>query len=200
MKTRIAIVILAAGESSRMGQPKQLLPWGEDILINHIVKETLKVPYSGRFVVLGANADLIKEQIHPGVQIIENSNWDLGMGTSIALAVKTLKSRYDAIQFVLVDQPQLNSIYLKFQLHTYQYKYFQVVATQYEDTIGIPALFDQRYFSKLEELTTDGAKSFLNSLTSKVKAIKPKVYLEDMDTLAQYKLLHKNLIGEEPKS
>ena len=189
MKTNIAVVILAAGESSRMGQSKQLLPWGDEILINHIIKETLNVPYSAHFVVLGANRGYIKKQLHTDIQIIENTNWNLGMGSSIALAIKHLKDDFEAVQFVLVDQPQVESVYLKKMIDVFLMKPTKLVATEYPDSIGIPAIFNQKYFTELEQLTTKGAKSVLKHFYKEVETLKPQPYLEDLDTMKQYKKL-----------
>lgn len=198
MSKKIAVVLLAAGESSRLGRPKQLLKWGENLLINHVLTEIKKVWYSGYYVVLGAHKESIQSEIEPGFQIIENTNWEKGLGNSIATSVSTLKNDFDAIQFVLVDQPQVDAMYLKFQLHTYQFKEVPVIATQYVDSIGVPAIFDQHYFSELEHIEGNGAKMLLASLpTAQLKVIKPVNYLKDIDTMEQYHSLHRQVFGKE---
>lgn len=195
MSRKIALVILAAGESKRMGQPKQLLPWGSNSLINHVVQETLKVPYAGYFVVLGANSELIKAQLTSGIQVIDNPNWKSGMGSSISMATIQLKTEFDAIQFVVVDQPQVDGMFLRFMSHVFLHQRRSLVATKYSDSIGIPALFDQKYFSELEKLSDTGAKQILEHHQADLKAIKPAKPLHDMDTPKEYQSLHQECWG-----
>lgn len=198
MSARIAIVILAAGESSRMGQPKQLLNWGSDSVINHMIKEAKKVPYSSLNVVLGANLKSIKQQLVSGVRILENTNWKTGMGSSISVATRYLKDSCDAIQFILVDQPQVESRFLTAMLQSYSEKGNLLIATKYPGSIGIPSLFDKKYFSILAELSDTGAKSMLEKLKGELHTVTPIPFFEDMDTIAEYQHLFNQTFKRDP--
>ena len=83
----ITLVILAAGASTRMGTPKQLLPWGENNLINHTINTALRTGAKKIVIVLGANKDIIKKEVdHFPITVLINEQWQQGLGTSIACA------------------------------------------------------------------------------------------------------------------
>jgi len=108
-----AVLILAAGASTRMGQPKQLLPWGKTTLLNHAINEAKKIS-EHVFVVLGANKELIESSLNSQVEIIRNPNWENGMGTSITYGISILdkNEEFDSVLIMLADQPLLDSTYL----------------------------------------------------------------------------------------
>ena len=84
-----AIVILAAGTSSRLGSPKQLLIFNNKTLLQHAIDTALNTGCKNVMVVLGAHFDLIKNQLtHQPVQVIENKDWQEGMASSIRYALK----------------------------------------------------------------------------------------------------------------
>ena len=116
MPSKIAVVVLAAGASKRMGVPKQLLKWGNGTLITHTIQTVLKLNADAIYVVLGANFQLIKKTIHHfPITILNNENWEHGLGTSIACASKFIqneKPEIDALLFILADQPFITADYL----------------------------------------------------------------------------------------
>ncbi len=200
MSKKIGVVVLAAGSSSRMGYPKQLLKWGAKTLINHILQEVSKVRYAKYIVVLGSQSEVVRTAVDKRFNVLVNENWIQGMGSSIALATAHLKNEVDAIQFLMVDQPQIDSLFLKFFLHTYEFKNKKLVATKYPKSIGIPALFDSSYYEELQSLTKKGAKTILQKFANEVKLITPPKPLEDMDTPEEYNNLHKKVFGVAPDS
>lgn len=198
MNPKIALVVLAAGASRRMGKPKQLLSWGTDILINHVIQEALQVPCDGHYVILGAHAKLIAPQLPHGIDVFIHENWEIGLGSSIAFAIKNLPSTYDAVQFMLVDQPQVDAPFLIQMQQNYVHQNHALIASIYQDSIGIPALFDKRYFTELMQLTNSGAKSVLTKLESELYCMHPPLFFEDLDTLAQYVQLYTQTFGMPP--
>ena len=105
-KNDLGILILAAGSSTRMGQPKQLLPWKNSTLLGNTI-ETAKALTKNILVVLGAHAELIEEKLPKDVNRIINIGWNSGMGSSIALGVQQLERALgpERILILLVDQP-----------------------------------------------------------------------------------------------
>ena len=110
----IGVLILAAGTSARMGQPKQLLPWKGTTLLNHTLKNA-KAISPDVLVVLGASAERIAAQLPSDVPRVLNSKWQSGMGTSIAIGTAELESSISP-EFILIlvaDQPLLDLAYFE---------------------------------------------------------------------------------------
>src|SRR5919202_6946675 len=109
----VGLLILAAGASSRMGTPKQLLPYRGRSFVRHIVEVTIASVCQPIAVVLGANAERIKPEIsHLPVQIVENQQWTEGMSSSIRAgleALLTTNQNLDAVAIALCDQPFFSS-------------------------------------------------------------------------------------------
>jgi len=107
----IALLILAAGESRRMGNKiKQLLPWKNTTLLGNAINQAKKTEVRDIFVVLGANIKEIKTTLDDeSITILENNNWKSGMGSSIVTGIRHLNSsnhKYDGALVILTDQPQ----------------------------------------------------------------------------------------------
>ncbi len=192
---KTAIVILAAGSSKRMGEPKQLLPWGNSTLIEHIIQKALKVKVTEVSVVLGANFEIINKQIknYP-INIITNTNWKAGLSISISKAVShyITEQKIEALIFILADQPFISDNYLKQMLSNYMVNQNQIIATQYEDgKLGVPVLFDKYFFNELLSLNGDiGANQILQNNKRYVKALEVSFNHIDIDTKVDYQKAH----------
>ncbi|MGE5943866.1 MAG: nucleotidyltransferase family protein [Flavobacteriales bacterium] len=192
IQSNIAIVILAAGASKRMGQPKQLLQWGDDTLIDHAIKIASKVNPKELIVVLGAHFELIKNEIeNSNVTIINNQNWEKGLGTSIACAVEHIensKFKVDGVLITLCDQPLITSDFLKSIVSKFQSNTNQIIATSYQNgKQGVPALFDKVYLNELITLSDgQGAKDILQKYHTQVEALLPPTENIDLDTNEDY--------------
>ncbi|MDD7887287.1 NTP transferase domain-containing protein [Flavivirga sp. 57AJ16] len=193
----IPIVILAAGASKRMGTAKQLLAWGNHTLIGHAVQTALKTT-EDVYVVLGANYPAIKNEITKfPVTIIQNKNWKLGLGKSIAYAAEhllDLKTEVDAVLICLADQPFIDSDFLNTLIKNFSPDTDQIIATSYKKGLsGVPVIFDKVYLAELSRLGDDrGAKSLLKKYASLVKAFKPQLENIDLDYREDYERLYKS--------
>jgi|SRR5690606_1930083 len=196
--SNIAIVILAAGASKRMGSPKQLLKWGDETLINYSIKTVQKVNTKSVVVVLGANFELIKNGIQTSeVTILNNPHWEKGLGTSIAVAVEYLqnsKSSVDGVLITLCDQPLITSDFLKLLISKFQLDKSQIIATSYGNgKHGVPALFDKVYFNELMGLSDDqGAREILKRQSNNVIGVTPPESNVDLDTNEDYTTLYQS--------
>lgn len=197
-KSNIALVIMAAGASSRMGQPKQLLNWGDNSLISHSIKTAQNTNSKDIIVVLGANFDTIIKNIkHYKITVLNNKAWELGLGESIACAanyVLNLKTNIDGLLLVLADQPLIDSKHLNKMIQSFEVNTNQIIATSYgKEVTGVPVLFDSLYFETLSKLTGDeGAKSILKKYQKKVIALELEFENLDIDSKEDYNNLHKN--------
>lgn len=191
----IPVILLAAGSSTRMGQPKQLLPWGEQTLIEH---QLLTILQTGEpvIVVLGAHADRILPVVkkYP-VAVVVNADWESGMAGSISCGIdemESLKPDADAVLITLVDQPLIPFSHFKEMLNAFEKGRQQIIAsTSAEGWLGVPALFDKRYFSELRNLQGEkGARTLISQYQNRVKVLECNEIIEDIDTLESYQNLY----------
>ncbi len=196
-QSKIAILILAAGGSSRMGSPKQLLKWKNSNLLNHAISKAIELNVKEIIVVLGANADMIIPEIdHKEVKILINKDWENGLGSSISTGITFINKSFqdiDAALLMLSDQPLI-----KYDHYLKLIKYFSsenktILATKYNDNRkGVPALFDKFYFKDLIDLNLDfGAKQLISKYAENVKSIENEQSRFDIDTPEQYQNLYR---------
>jgi len=193
-----AILLLAAGASSRMGTIKQLLPWKGTVLINHMLEVASSSIASEVVVVLGANAREIKQVLYPqeGVSIIDNEYWAKGLGESLSRGMDYLLEKQAGLAAVLVmlcDQPLIEAGYLNRMIGSFHEGKGQIIATSYGDHKGVPALFSARYFTELQSLGNDfGARELLKKHDEEIYPLSAGNVLLDLDTPQDYE----RLIGE----
>src|SRR5210317_1662027 len=113
---KITVLILAAGGSSRLGQPKQLLPWKSTNLLQHTLDTVDEIKSYETVLVLGANYNEIFSEINTKeIHVVHNKSWYKGLGHSIAVAVKYIKESIpetEATLIMLADQPLISDMYL----------------------------------------------------------------------------------------
>jgi molybdenum cofactor cytidylyltransferase len=198
---KIALLILAAGESKRMSGIKQLLPWKNTSLLGHTIEQALQSKGDQVYVVLGAHANKIAPTIaHYNIQTIENTNWKNGLGNSIAAGVQYIKENqdhYDAILITLADQPLIDAAYYNELIAAYSQKEAKIIASETNSKPSVPALFDALYFDKLSQLHQDqGAKEILVNAQKEVYRLPATANLIDLDTPSDYEQLYNNF-GKE---
>ena len=187
----IGLIILAAGASTRMGSPKQLLEYREQTLIHRTVSVAANSLCQPIVVVLGAYAELIEPEIKSFPVIIAlNRNWSNGMSTSIRLGIETLlifNSELEAIVLMLCDQPFVSTSLINKLVVTYHRSKQPIVASQYGEVVGIPALFDSKFFPHLLELKGDrGARQVIKQSLPMVVRVPFPAGAFDIDTPTDY--------------
>lgn len=187
----IGIVILAAGASTRMGRPKQLLPLNGQPLLLHTVDEALSTTVSNVVVVLGSDPDTYQDllETYP-VRVIVNEAWQEGIGSSIKLGMTAIKKRVrdlDAVLFLVGDQPAISFKYLCRMLDTYHNSTADLIASGYAGTYGVPALFDRHFFDDIMKIhNSDGAKAVLKKNESSLTILDCPEGAVDIDTPQDY--------------
>jgi molybdenum cofactor cytidylyltransferase len=188
-----SILILAAGNSSRLGQPKQLIEFQGETLIRRITKTALTIS-DDVLIVLGANAELIEADLKPftgQVKTVFNPDWQKGMGTSIRIGVQQLAKNVDAIMVLLCDQPFVTAEKLQELLQTFANFHQPIIACEYKNQLGVPMLFDKTIFPELLNLKGDkGARAFLHKYEGKIGVIDFQEGNFDVDTLEDLKQLN----------
>jgi len=184
-------IILAAGASSRMGSPKQLLEWRNRPLLEHAVVNARTILSERIIVVLGAHAESIQTTVDLGaVTSIVNPNWQEGMASSIRAGVQALPESASAVLILLCDQPLINAAHMQNLLNGWQSAPNRIVASQYHHSVGVPALFPADFFEHLLTLKGDrGAKPVLMKFEdSLLKIPLPEAEL-DIDSAADFEHL-----------
>lgn len=198
MVFKIGLIILAAGAATRMGRPKQLLSYQGRSLILHAVEVALASLCQPIVVVLGAYVEQIKPELMPkAVQVVENSQWQEGMSSSIRAGISMLlktNSKLDAVIISLADQPLVSPQIFNQLIQSYQETQKVIIASKYNETTGVPALFSNALFPELMQLEGDkGAKALIQKyIDTGLILLIPEAAI-DIDTPDDYKqLLLKN--------
>ena len=186
-----AAVVLAAGESRRMGRPKQLLRWQGEPLVTRAARIALESGASETVVVTGAVADQVEAALAPlreagrgRLRVVFNPVWQEGQAGSVRAAVKALPAACEAAMFLPVDQPRLPAALLRRLWQAWRGG-SDLAAVAVDGAVrGAPALFDRRFFSRLRLLQGDrGGGMLLRRHAGEVSAIEAQgEWLTDVDT------------------
>src|SRR5688572_16400665 len=165
-KGGLAIILLAAGSSSRMGRSKQqLLIDGKSLLV-HAAEIAKKSRAEKVLVVLGAEEEVHRQLLNDlSVEMIFNSLWQTGMGSSLKAGLNhviTSNPKTDAVIVMVCDQPLLTSSHINSLIQKYRKTNALLVASSYSNAIGVPALFNQQLFDEILNLSDEhGAKKII---------------------------------------
>lgn len=197
-----AIIVLAAGQSSRLGQMKQLISIKDKSLVEWQLEQALQVS-SQVYCVLGFNANQVQARIgHLPIKTIINSKFSDGMASSISAGVAALETDIKAVMIVLVDQWQLTSSDLILHQKLWQESPHAIVVAQDlnvagasgEEKIGPPVIFSQHYFAELTQLTgKQGAKPLLEKYQDNILKVPLAHAFFDIDTPEQLNNMYKKL-------
>lgn len=206
MGKRIAAIILAAGRSSRLGRPKQLVPFQGRTLLRHATLTAMYSPVESVTVVLGAFYPLLQKEIaFFDIKIVNNRAWMRGPGSSLkaglTYVIANETTPFDGFMFLTCDQPLVNEALLDLMCERFQRRN-QIVASSYGGTIGLPAIFGRDHLHALLGLADGmGAGNLLHQM-------KPNLNLEqvpfkggdfDVDTSQDLVRLKKFLTTSSPK-
>jgi molybdenum cofactor cytidylyltransferase len=191
VKSNIGIVLLAAGSSSRMGRSKQLLIVNDKSLLSIATGAAASSKASRTVVVLAANEEAhhITVSKFP-VDIIVNVFSQKGMGSSLKEGLNFLLKKDPAIGAVIIlvcDQPMISSAHIDKIIDKYLQSGNPIIASKYDNTTGVPVLFDKSYFEKLLSLQDDqGAKKIVQENPADMDVVDFPGGEIDLDTIEEY--------------
>jgi molybdenum cofactor cytidylyltransferase len=143
MDTALAGIVLAAGESRRMGTPKQLLPFGERTILERVVDTLLTAGVGQVIVVLGHLADRVRTVLGDRpVQAIVNEAYRQGMLSSVKCGVQAISTDHNAVLFALGDQPQIDSAVVREVIRAYRAGDAGIVIPRYNGKKGHPIIIN----------------------------------------------------------
>lgn len=189
----IAGIILAAGGSKRMGQPKLLLEWHGAPLIHWVAKTALAAGCSPLIVVTGANAAAVTHSL-AGLPVVlaHNPDWEQGQSTSVRTGVNALPPEIDAAIIFLADQPQIPMSVVQELMRTYREDEppSPILITTSAGKRGNPVLFERALFQPLTRLKGDaGARSIFAQYPIHLIPFDDPDLLLDVDSPEDYQIL-----------
>lgn len=163
MNSDLHVLVLAAGGSTRLGQPKQLVRVGGRPALHRVVSNAVSVAGHAVTVVLGAHArDLTHVLVHSPASVVINRDWEEGMASSIRRGVAALPPGCGAVLIALADQVNVTADDLRQLVSAWKGESSTIAASTYAGQVGVPAIFPSWCFSELSQLRGDqGARAIL---------------------------------------
>ncbi|MFY7794870.1 MAG: nucleotidyltransferase family protein [Chitinophagaceae bacterium] len=185
------IILLAAGESRRLGRPKQLLVHDGEPLITRALHAAFGLDGLPVIVVLGAHADRMLHLLEDkGVHLVRNPEWAEGMASSVRCGVQEAARRFpetDGVIIIVCDQPGLAPQTLQGLIDLQRNTGLPVAAASYAGRLGTPAIFHRSIFPELLKLSGDrGARQLLQQLGPQVAVLSFEEGALDIDTEEDY--------------
>ena len=183
----VAGLVLAAGASSRLGTPKQLVVHRGQPLVRRAVLALVEAGAQPAIVVLGAHAETIAPLLHdvPRVVMVLNARWQNGLASSLGAGVREamrLDPQVAGVLITTVDQPFVDAAALRRLLDAFA-RAHRIVAAEYAETIGVPAVIGREYFADLLALAGDaGAGGWMRSRSEPVHRVRLPDASLDIDT------------------
>jgi len=181
-------LVLAAGGSERLGQPKQLLRYGTATLLDHVLDTARECEFDQLLCTLGGGADQVRVAIDfDGFTVVENQNFGDGCSSSIAAALRALHPRSDVLVLMLGDQPGVSPATVATLLAGRADA--RLAACGYEDGRGHPLAFARSMFGELAALHGDkGVWKLLHRYGAEVVDVPvPGSVPRDVDTWEDYR-------------
>lgn len=192
---KISILILAAGESKRMGDRiKQLLPWKHTTLLGNAIEQAKASMANETYVVLGAYNEIIRAEAGLNAsKTIQNTHWKNGLGSSIATGMDYFLEKSlscDAVLIMLTDQPLIDTNYLNKMMGYWIRDPSKIITTHYGNRSGVPAIFGKEHYTELQKLSKDfGAKDIIASHADKILVLDSGGKEIDIDSWETYEEL-----------
>lgn len=188
---KIAGIILAAGESRRLGTPKQLLPWRGEPLLRHVARLAVKSQLDPVIVVVGYQSNEVSMALSQ-IKVIcaVNPDWSAGQSASIRFGLGFLDKDVDACLFFMSDQPQIPVSLVRKIIDKYIKGHASIIAPRVNERRGNPVLFDRATFKELSQLKSNegGRKLFDHYQVEYVEWKDDSIFI-DVDTMEDYRQL-----------
>lgn len=188
---RVTAVILAAGEGKRMGETKQLLPWGDTTVLGQTVHNLQQTAVHNLLVVTGHAAQAVQTVAqNAGAQTVHNPDYASGeMLSSLQTAVRALPANSAAVLVMLADQPMVEPADIDRLLAAFWQGHSDLIAPAFAGRRGNPVLIGRAHFAELLALPPGDAPRTLlqrHADTLHLVEVATDAILRDLDNPAQY--------------
>ncbi|MFL6547729.1 MAG: NTP transferase domain-containing protein [Povalibacter sp.] len=184
MSSSLHVIVLAAGSSSRLGQPKQLVRIGGRPALHRVVSSATGLAGHSVTVVVGSHAsDLSRLLAHSPASVLVNRHWEEGMASSVRCGLSALPAACDAVLILLGDQVAVTSDDLKRLAAAWNGQDGSIAAATYDQHVGVPAIFPRTFFPELMELRGDqGARRIIERNSYRLIRVPMQNAAIDLDT------------------
>jgi molybdenum cofactor cytidylyltransferase len=193
-----AAIVLAAGASTRLGQPKQLVQLDGEALLHRAARLALEAGCSPVIVVLGFEAERMQQALN-GLQVrtVVNPEWQSGMASSLRCGIEEVEQNDpERVLLLLSDQPCLSIDVLQALLQKSDESHLPITASHYANTLGVPAIFHRELFSELKNIEGDkGARQVIERHRSHAISVDFMQGAVDIDTPADLRAFQSSLIN-----
>lgn len=190
---KVAGIVLAAGSSRRMGQPKQLLPFRGRTVIEQVVENALTSSVQRVIVVLGHKAEHIKPLLERRtITTVINNAYETGQSSSLRAGLKAIPANFDAALFLLGDQPLVTAEIIDLLIASFAESHPPIVIPTFDGQRGNPVLFSRETFPLMDTLSGDcGARTLFREYAGRILSIEvhTPAILMDLDTEQDYRRL-----------
>lgn len=179
---------MAAGESKRLDSPKQLLKWGNEYLINHVIKIAVSSNIQQLHVVLGSRIEQIQPIINDkNAIIVRNPDWQSGLSSSIKAGLSMIDDKINGVFILLVDQPFLTAELLNRMIDRFSKTKAQAIVPRVNGQQYNPVLFSREVFRDLMTINGDkGAKAMLRQFSIEWVDWPDRKLMMDIDSIDDY--------------
>ena len=193
MRSFVSGLVLAAGASTRLGQPKQLLPFGATTLLGHVVAEARAASALDEvIVVIGGAADQVRERVDlGGVLVVENPQFGEGCSASYRTGLGVVDARAEAVAILLGDQPGVGHEVIDLVADEWRRVRARIQLASYRGREGHPLIFASTLFDQLAALTGDKAAwKIVDTHRDVVRAVPiDRPHPRDINTVQDYEAL-----------
>ncbi|MFL6618354.1 MAG: NTP transferase domain-containing protein [Povalibacter sp.] len=184
MSSSLHVIVLAAGSSSRLGQPKQLVRISGRPALHRVVSSATGLAGHSVTVVVGSHAsDLSRLLAHSPASVLVNRHWEEGMASSVRCGLSALPAACDAVLILLGDQVAVTSDDLKRLAAAWNGQDGSIAAATYDQHVGVPAIFPRTFFPELMELRGDqGARRIIERNSYRLIRVPMQNAAIDLDT------------------
>jgi len=193
MRPFVSGLVLAAGASTRLGEPKQLLPFGDTTLLGHVVAQARAAAALDEvIVVIGGAADLVRERVDfHGARVIENPEFGEGCSASYRSGLGVVDPRCEAVAILLGDQPGVDASIIDAVVDAWRRSRDPITLASYRGREGHPLIFSRPLFAELSALRGDKAAwKIVDARRAEIRAVPlDRSHPRDVNTREEYEAL-----------